>query len=192
MSRETAPLTAIALERLLVNAGKFPHPAWLEFQDRYAGYIEEVGPGDIAVWGLARSADSSPPLTWLAPNTVGIQAPVAHMPESAVCADAHPVHGYELGSDGSFYGIGGPAVSFEIKIERHGVMMEFLARGKAKRTLITRDSSAPQHQQLLAEMEPSLVPEASDRAIKLYLEPKRLLRFHPFQKQLVLLELDPG
>jgi hypothetical protein len=36
----------------------------------------------------------------------------------------------------------------------------------------------------------ALGPEASDESAKFYLEPKRLLRYNPFIKQLVLLELD--
>ena len=35
------------------------------------------------------------------------------------------------------------------------------------------------------------VPEASDRANKFYVEPKRLLEFCPFIKQLAMWEIEP-
>ena len=189
LSRET-PLPTASVERLILAAGSTPHPAWLDFQDKYAGYIEEVGAGDIAIWGLARSASASPPLLWFAPDKVSIVPPEARFPEAIVCADAHPVHGYELGADGAFRGPGGPAETFEMNIERHGVMKEFYDRGKVKQTLLTRKSDEPQHQKLLNDMAHALVPEASGKAMKFYLEPTRLLRFFPFIKQLILLELD--
>jgi hypothetical protein len=110
-------------------------------------------------------------------------------PEAIRCADVHPVHDYELGADGAFRGIGGPADTFEMKLERHGVMKEFYDRGRVKQTLLTRKADEPQHQQLLADMAHALVPEASDRSAKFYLEAKRLLKFNPFIKQLILLEL---
>lgn len=115
--------------------------------------------------------------------------PESHIPEAIVCAEAHPVHGYEIRADGSFGGIGGPSATFEIKLERHGLMKEFIERGPFQQTLLTRNADEPQHRQLLASMEPALVPEASDAATKFYLEPRRMLRFYPFLKQLVLLEI---
>jgi hypothetical protein len=39
-------------------------------------------------------------------------------------------------------------------------------------------------------MDHALVQEASDKAMRLYLDPNACLRFHPFAKSLVLLELD--
>jgi hypothetical protein len=189
LSRET-PMPTTDVERLILVAGSTPHAAWLDFHDKYAGYIEEVGPGEIAIWGLARSASASPPPTWFAPDSVSIVPPEYGFPEAIRCADVHPVRGYELGADGAFRGTGGPAETFEMKIERHGVMKEFYDRGKVKQTLLTRKADEPQHQKLLSDMAHALVPEASGKAAKFYLEPKRLLQFNPFIKQLVLLELD--
>jgi len=42
----------------------------------------------------------------------------------------------------------------------------------------------------LSDMAGALVPEASGKTMKFYLEPTRLLRFDPFINQLLLLELD--
>jgi hypothetical protein len=137
LSRET-PMPTTDVERLILVAGSTPHAAWLDFHDKYAGYIEEVGTGDIAIWGLARSASASLPPRWFAPDSVILVTPERGFPEAIRCADVHPVHGYELGADGVFTGIGGPADSFEMKIECHGVMKEFYDRGKVTRTLLTR------------------------------------------------------
>ena len=189
LSREPRPMPTAQVERAIAAAGGTAHAAWLDFHEAYAGYIEEIGPGEIAIWGLARSANATPPPIWVLPEAVFIVPPEHGLPEAIRCADVHPVHGYELGVDGVFDGIGGPAETFEMKLERHGVMKAFYDRGKVSQTLLTRDAEAPQHQQLLADMAPALVPEASDRGTKLYLEPKRLLRFNPLIKQLVLFEL---
>lgn len=190
LSRE-APVPTRRVEQLILDAGGTPHRVWLDFHEHYAGYAEEVGPGDVAFWGLARAADAEPPPLWFAPDTVYLVPPQYHFPEAIRCADAHPVHGYELGADGCYRGIGGPADTFEMKLERHGLMKEFRDRGHVRQTLLTRKSDEPAHQQLLADMAPFLVPEASGAAAKFYLEPRRLLQFNPFIKQLVLYEVDP-
>lgn len=191
LSRET-PMPTAAVEGLIVAAGGTPHAMWLAFHDAYAGYIEEIGPGEIAVWGLARPALASLPLMWFTPGKVDIVAPGYGFPEAIRCADVHPVHAYELGADGAFRGIGGPTDTFEMKIERHGLMKEFHGRGTVRQTLLTRKADEPQHQQLLADMAHALVPEASNAAAKFYLEATRLLQYNPFIKQLILLELDPS
>ena len=190
LSRES-PLPTKTVEQLLLDGGHTPHPMWLEFHDNYAGYAEEIGPGDVAFWGLARAEDAKPSPNWFDPNTVYVVPPTRRLPEAIRCADAHPVHDYALGCDGGFRGIGGPAETFDMKLERHGVKMEFYARGKVDRTLITHKSDEPEHQQLLQDMAPSLVVEASGASAKFYLESRRLLQFNPYIKQLVLYEIDP-
>jgi hypothetical protein len=190
LSRGT-PIPTRAVEQFIIDAGGTPHRVWLDFHEHYAGYVEEVGPGDLACWGLARAADAVPSPVWFKPDTVYLVPAQPHFPEAIQCADAHPTHGYELGADGRYRGIGGPADSFEMKLERHGLMKEFYDRGRVRQTLLTRKSDEPAHQQLLADMAGSFVPEASSANAKFFLEPRRLLQFNPFIKQLVLLELDP-
>lgn len=188
LPREPALDTA-RVEQLIVDAGWIAHPVWLDFHDRYAGYIEEVGPDDFAIWGLARAADADPPSRWRDADAVTIFEGHDGYPESISCADAHPVHEYELRADGRFPGIGGPVPTFDMKIERHGVMHEYLSRGPSRRTLITK-IDRPEHQRLLQEMAPFLVPEASSPASQLFLAPARLLRFNAPVKQMVLWELE--
>ncbi len=43
-------------------------------------------------------------------------------PAAINCADVFPEHGYELEADNSFSGIGGPCASFDMKLERHGLV----------------------------------------------------------------------
>src|SRR5262249_52606230 len=109
------PLPTAEVERLIRAAGWPPPQAWLDFHDKYAGYVEEVGPGDLAIWGLARPMNPGTPLRWRDLGNVIIVPPHYRFPEAILCADASPHHGYELGSDGAFRGIGGPALTFEMK-----------------------------------------------------------------------------
>ncbi len=173
---------------MILAKGRPAHAVWLDFHEQYAGYIEPTGPREIAIWGLARSAHASPTPTWLPPDSVIIIPPEHRFTEAIYCADVHPVHGCELGADGSYRGLGGPALTFDMAIERHGVLKDFYGRGKVTRTLLTRNVNEPQHQELLHSMAQALVPEASDRATHYYLESHRLLRFCPLANQLELFE----
>jgi hypothetical protein len=56
--RTTAVPTADA-ERILRAGGWPTAPAWLEFHDRYAGYVERIY-RDAAVWGLRLSEQRAP------------------------------------------------------------------------------------------------------------------------------------
>lgn len=191
LSRET-PMPTAEVEKLLVDAGHTPHKVWLDFQEHYAGYIEEVGPGEIAIWGLARAADTDPPPIFYQPDQVYYVAPEHWFPEALRCADANPTHDYELGSDGRFRGLGGPAATFEMKLERHGLMHEFHQRGgDLSQRFVTRKADEPQHQQLIAQLQGALVREASDQGRQYFSEPHRLVSYSPFIKQLVIWELDP-
>lgn len=191
LSRET-PMPTAEVERRIIDAGGTPHAVWLAFQDEYGGYFEEVGPGDFAIWGLARAATAEPPPSWREPNQVTLVPPTKWLPEAIVCAEVHPVHDYHLYADGRFAGIGGTVDSFAMKLEREGLMREFYGRGKVERTLITRESGKPEHQQLLAAMQYALVPEASNARRQFFLEPKRLLDYVPHLTQLVLYEVESG
>ncbi|WP_236520221.1 hypothetical protein [Sandaracinus amylolyticus] len=182
-------MPTMQVERLIRDAGGTPHAVWLDFQERFGGYIEVVGPDDFAIWGLARAADAKLPPTWSEPNRVHISPGYDGFPEAIACADANPVHQYELRADGWFAGIGGPCPSFDMKVERHGVMHEFYSRGVVHETLVTRQSDAPEHQRLLQDMAQWLVVEASSDGAQFFLAPRRLLRFYPRVRQMILLEI---
>ncbi|MEM6993477.1 MAG: hypothetical protein AAF721_23385 [Myxococcota bacterium] len=190
LRRDTAVPTAL-VEKRIRDAGHDPHPVWLEFHDEYAGYIEELTPGDNAFWGLCHAADREPPPVWVDADQVHITPPSGQLPQGIVCADAHPVHDYELLANGHFLGVGGPAESFDRKLERHGLMMAFYKRGKVVQTRFERDLAKAENVELIDEMRGSFLPEPSDKHAQYYLEPKRLLRVGPLIKQLVLYEVDP-
>lgn len=184
-----APVPTSIVEKRIIDAGIDPVPQpWLDFQDDYAGYHENIGP-DLAVWGLSRGADAEPPCAWIKPNTVTLVSMVDDAPKNEIiCADAHPVHDYILTPTGKFRGEGGPCERFEIKIERHGLMLAFSKRGKMRRT-VGSDLSKPKHQQLIADMQHGFVPEASDIHAEYYLDGNRLLRVGRRINQLVLYEV---
>jgi len=47
------PLPVAAVEKLLVAQNVPAHPAWLSFHEQFAGYHEDLGSDDVAVYGLA-------------------------------------------------------------------------------------------------------------------------------------------
>jgi hypothetical protein len=185
--RET-PMPTLEVERLIRDAGGTPHALWLDFHDRYGGYVEVVGPGEVAVWGLARAADAIPPNAFTQPDHVFIRAGDGEYPETIACAEANPVHEYELYADGWFAGLGGPCPSFDIKVERHGLMHELFSRGKIHESVL-RDSNAPASQQLLHDVASWLVPEASTKDTQFFFTPDRLVRFDPAIKQILVFEV---
>lgn len=139
-----------------------------------------LGPEDIAIWGLASAA---------APRRIHIIPATGGRSEAIVCADANPVHQYELRPDGWFRGVGGPCPWFEMKIERHGLMHELRSRGTVRESLFTRRSESSRKAELLDEMRPFLVPEASSDDTQFYLAPTRPLEVDPKLQQMVLYEL---
>jgi len=190
--KRTAPVVPTAkVEQLLRDGGHTPHRAWLEFHDTYAGYVEEFAPGDFALWGIAHASNRVPPPVWADADTVTVSPPNRGFPEGIVCADAHPVHDYELLADGRFMGVGGPSATFEMKIERHGVMADLALRGTVRTTRNSRGLAKQEKQDLIAQMRPYLVPEASDGSMQIYVEPTRVLRVGPLIDYLLLYEIDP-
>lgn len=187
LPRET-PMPTVQVERLIREAGGVPHALWLDFHERYAGYVETVGPDDLAVWGLSRLKDAVPPSRWTEPESVWVVPPGREDDEIIGCAEAHPVHEYQLTPSGWFRGLGGPCPSFDMKVERHGVMHEFYARGRGRRTLLTSRGNAPENQKILHDVATWLVPEASTEVTQFYLCPDRLVIYDPPLRQLQVFE----
>jgi hypothetical protein len=179
------------VEQRIRDAGYAPHPAWLDFQDNYAGYIEQVAPGDLAFWGLCHAATRDPPLQWVNPDEVFISPGQFARPEGIVCADAHPVHDYILLANGMFLGAGGPTQTFEQKVEIAGVKYEFYRRGKVEITRHGKDLTQPDNADLVGDMRPHFVPEASHKNIEYYMDATRLLVVLRKFDRLVLREVDP-
>lgn len=187
LPRET-PMPTADVERLIVDAGHTAHAPWLDFQEHYAGYVEQIGPGEEARWGLARAADSEAATVFFEPNRIYYVPPAAKwLSEALRCADVNPMHEYELGSDGRFNGLGGPAATFEMKLERHGLMHEFRELGgDLTRRTIVRNTDEPEHQQLLHDVASGLVREASDKGQQFFVDAQRMVQYSPFVKQLTI------
>jgi hypothetical protein len=189
LDRET-PVATTLVEQWIRDVGGTPHRAWLDFHERFAGYVEELAPGELAIWGLARAKDAEPPSMWRKPETVFVVLPSAG-DERISCADAHPVHEYELRANGTFMGAGGPCPTFDMKVERQALSHAFSQAGTPRQTLVTKSGDLPEHQKLLQDMAPFLVPEASTPRAQYFLAPRRFVIFNPPFKQIVMYELEP-
>jgi hypothetical protein len=155
--RRTEPVPTRVVEDLLRASLAAPPATWLDFHERFAGYVEPLG-NEAAAWGLTHRRSH-----WYTPMTVSIEGSL--QPEAGAfiaCADVHPSYVYKLGDTGFFRD---PAAqSFERKVERNAVRVEFFARGtKASRVyelsaaaFVDRAKAAP------------LISEASDGFLRVY------------------------
>jgi hypothetical protein len=156
------------VERSLREGGWPCPPAWLEFHDRYAGYLEHIH-RDTAVWGLAHE-DSF----WFGSRQVCVEVDegvaIIH------CADLHPVYTYRLDDAGRFQGAGAQAESFDIHVERLALWREFVDAGPVQRIwdpVFLRDQD--NRRQLLDRTARDRVPEASDRNYVWYVDARELV-----------------
>ena len=185
LQRET-PVPTADVERLLVAQGFPAFDAWLAFHDEFAGYFEDLGGGEVAVWGLAREKGE-----WVAPRSVDVTLRRDGSPLFVWCADAHPSHDYKLKTDGVFLGPPYRSHTFSVKVERNALYWDFARAGRARFAYggnqVPLDDCAP----LLADMTPYLVAEASDEFAKYYLTGDKLLVEELVQGTLRLLERAP-
>lgn len=120
--RRIDPVPTRTVEELLRASQRTPPPtAWLDFHERFAGYVEPLGK-ETAVWGLSHQRSH-----WYTPLTVSIERSMQPEAEAfIICAEVHPSYVYKLGDTGYFRD---PAAqSFELKIERNAARVEFFAR----------------------------------------------------------------
>lgn len=190
LPRFTPVPTVAQVEKQLLDGGYTPHPAWLAFHDRYAGYIEAVARNEPAFWGLMHPANRDPPLSWVEADRVYVIPADPPRLERIGCADAHPVHDYLLTSAGRFLGPGGPVASFDVKVERAALMGEFHARGKAVVTHNLKDLNSPACQALMAALKADFEPEPSDDRVEYYMQPTRLLVVAPKRNALWMYEIQ--
>jgi hypothetical protein len=116
------------VEQALRDQGQPCFPAWLEFHERYAGYVETLGL-ERAVLGIVHEQSR-----WIVPGRAA--AARSYEPEAewfVACAEAHPSHVYQLGDTGFFKTPA--AVSFDVKLERSALRLAFLARAGGKLVL---------------------------------------------------------
>jgi hypothetical protein len=106
------------VERILRREGIEPLEPWLDFHDRYAGHILDLGAGDRAALGLVQRHDG-----WWPAGTVGhFAVEDGEQPSEIFCADAHPSYGYVLSPTGRLHV--GPTESFDIFMEQAALRVE--------------------------------------------------------------------
>jgi hypothetical protein len=160
---ERVPTATVAA--LLRESGTPAFDSWLDFHERYSGYVEVIGPGDVAVLGLAQVERYS---HWTKACSIDVSFYEEEEGEEAlykiVCADAHPSYGYQLDHKGQFFGPSGrhPATeSYDRRVEQTALYRE------AKQTEgwdpVLRTVPPNRCEKLLAEVAEGLVRAASDQ-----------------------------
>jgi hypothetical protein len=166
------PLPVAKVEQIIIAQGYPAHPAWLAFHEQFAGYHENIGSGNTAIWGLA----------FPTPRKSGGDAYKVYVnlhlgvPFFIACADVHPSFDYNLMPDGEFIGPPFPSENFSIKVERNTLLWEFSSAGPVQRVYdVDGVSLFDLRQQLLDELRGYLVPEASDKFANYYASPTKVL-----------------
>jgi hypothetical protein len=111
--------------RAIQRAGYTPHPAWLDFHERYAGFEEPLG-RERAICGIVHT-DSY----WLKPGEASADRDDdGH--DSVVCAEVHPSFAYRLRDDCVFTssGGGGPCETYDAKTEQSAIFHETKIDGR--------------------------------------------------------------
>jgi hypothetical protein len=136
-----------------------PYPSWLDFHERYAGYVDPLGQ-ESAILGLVHRESY-----WLTPGEASVEQQDDGR-YSVTCAEVHASFDYRLFEDGSFssFGGGGPCESFDVKIEQSAVLAE--AWGDGRKWLRYYDlTTLPEGglRGFCTAVGAELVPEASDK-----------------------------
>lgn len=160
------PMPTNAVERLIDGEGVEAPLHWLSFHDQFAGYWEDLGFGDVAIWGLARLAEG----IWCSPRSVGIYKRNGRV-RGIACADVHPSHGYEMKLGGEVQTPYFTAASFAVRVERLAAWHAFSLGGASRRVLGSEEFSAEKREEILKELSEGLLSEASDEYARYYLSP---------------------
>jgi hypothetical protein len=134
---------------------------WLEFHERYAGYVEPLGL-DTAVWGLVHEE-----ARWIGDRRVRVDRDAHEDQWFVACAEVHPSYNYLLDNRGEFLGV--LAESFEIKVERNAVEWEFLSQGRGVAVPQSDLGDMSFIKRLREELRPHFVYEASDCYLRYYM-----------------------
>lgn len=163
------------VERMLLDAGGPVPPIWLDFHERYAGYVLELG-DDSGVLGLAHERG-----TWLEPHALRLFRRQDRRVWGIACADIHPSYEYVLDTEGEF--VGGPAESFDVYIEQFACIWTFT---KTKfRGLPFKQIRSPEFRaEVLARASLEFVAEASDRYSKVWMDDRYLVVDNPETSEL--------
>lgn len=162
LHRET-PLPTAEVARLLIAQEVTPYATWLDFHETYAGYFQDLGMGDIAVWGLARANES----IWFKPRTVTVERLGGEV-LAVYCADVHGSHGYSMKVSGVVETPLSYAKTFDIHVERLGLWREFALEGPRQMRKGIRAWSVGERAAFIDSMLPHLRVEASDEFVRYF------------------------
>jgi hypothetical protein len=159
------------VERILRESGWPIAPAWLEFHDRYAGYVERIY-RDAAVWGLVHE-DSF----WFGPRRAEVDEDEDDEAGLFIyCAELHPAYGYRLDTAGRFLAYGQEASSFDVHVERLAVWREFTADHRVHKIVDQERLHDPEYRvELLARLAERPILEASDSNFAWYADEETLV-----------------
>jgi hypothetical protein len=160
--KRITPVPTEEVRRVLERQGTARFPVWLDFHERYAGYVEPQGL-DTAVLGIVHARSH-----WIKPGAAAVSRSYEASAEWFVtCAEAHPSYVYELGDTGFFRAPA--AASFEMALERHAARVEFSGQPRAKSWLQLRQW--PPSPTLIEQLkrDARVVPEGSDAHYRLWL-----------------------
>jgi hypothetical protein len=161
------------VEQSLFEQGAPCFDSWLFFQERYAGFMEPLGSGDFAVWGIVHEAPR-----WLDPLRAQIDREVHQPVWYVTCADVHPSYVYRLDQAGAFFTP--PAASFDVKVEQNALIWAFFQSGRAQRAqqkeLRDPEFLTSLRQELASKQSLQLVVEASDDNTRFYASTTQLVR----------------
>ena len=117
------PVPSAQVEKVLLDQGSPCFQPWLDFHERYAGYVEPLGL-DTAIWGIVHEKSY-----WIAPGRAEVDRETHEDVWYVTCAEVHPSYNYLLDDKGEF--LGRPAESFDIKVERNALHWEYFCQGEA-------------------------------------------------------------
>jgi hypothetical protein len=162
LKRVAIPSTTL-VEKQLANLVPQVPAAWLEFHERYGGYVEPVSETEYAVFGLMHAKPR-----WGAPMRCDFEDDPAEDNAYVACADVHPSYDYRLDLHGHF--LAEPAESFEVHLERAALGKEFeeaLASG-TKFYSNREDLTSQLAEELDQLLKQPPIPEASDQYSAFY------------------------
>lgn len=176
-SLERRPSVPTAQVEAILAAAGVVNPAWLDFHQRYAGYVLDLG-RDIAVLGLVFDAAE-----WFEPGEPRFFR-VQHTGEiwGIACADAHPSYEYVLTVEGQFQG--GLAESFDVFVEQSACLWWFRSRGKVRLCKISTIQDDEFRARLLERPTLQPVPEASDQFTRVLMDDEYLVFDDPREDRL--------
>jgi hypothetical protein len=162
LKRVAVPSTTLVEQHLVTLIPQVP-AVWLDFHERYGGYVEAVSATENAVYGLMHSHPM-----WLSPMRCDFEDDPAEHNAYVACADVHPSYDHRLDLHGHF--LAEPAESLEIQIERVALATEFAdALQNAAKFYSSRDAlSAQLAEELDQLLKQPPIPETSDQYAVFY------------------------